>query len=194
MRWWMLLYFFGTMAFARQVQFGNGIVCVDTSSTFMMRDTSSSCGQATTFCTTPLNCFSNRQYLGGGVVTCRAVSGGSNSSVSAAGVGSTGLSCPSLQTCADEPHQEFINESEASRWQPGGQPNPPPRDPSPPVSNCGIPVSPPDCMGTTDVVTSWYFDRTIGQCRSYLSGNSCQRGPFRSFAECRAAVAAGQCR
>ena len=107
------------IASTRQVRIGQGAVCYDTSSTFLMRDTTSSCGTGTTFCTTPLKCYSTTtgQYLGGSIATCRAGSGNNTFSTSAAGIGTTLLSCPDLQSCADDPRQEFITENEGWRWQ-----------------------------------------------------------------------------
>jgi hypothetical protein len=139
MRWWMFFYFVGSLAFARQVQLGNGITCVDTTSTFLMRDRGSACGESTIFCTTPLSCSSGGQYFGGGVATCRAVprSSAGIASAGATGVGTSGgLGCPDLQSCVDEPHQEFITENEASRWQRGGGDQPSPR-PHPGRRMCG---------------------------------------------------------
>jgi hypothetical protein len=115
MRALLLLLFVASAALAREVRLANGLLCVDTATTYLMRDTTSSCGHSTTFCTTPLNCFSSmtRQYVGGGVVTCRAISAGSPGSPSMI----TPV-CPDLQTCADDPHQQFIREDEAYRWSP----------------------------------------------------------------------------
>ena len=79
MRALLLLSFLSSLATAREVRLADGLLCVDTATTYLMRDTSSSCGQSTTFCTTPLSCFSasTRQYVGGGVVTCRAIAAAS---------------------------------------------------------------------------------------------------------------------
>jgi hypothetical protein len=109
----------------RRISLGRGVVCYDTSSTFLMRDTSSSCGWGTNFCTTPLRCYSSStgQYLGGSIATCRAgtSTGGdisATASASGIGVGTGLLSCPDLQSCADDQAQEFISEKEGWKWQP----------------------------------------------------------------------------
>ena len=113
----------GTIAYSssRQVHVGRSVVCYDTSSSFLMRDTTSSCGRGTAFCSTPLRCYSTStgQYLGGSIATCRALNNVNrldDSAARATGVGAPTFSCPDLQNCADDTRQEFIEEREGWRW------------------------------------------------------------------------------
>jgi hypothetical protein len=93
----------------RQVRLAGGALCFDTMPTMLLRDTWSTCGTTTTFCTTPLACYapSTGQYLGGSIATCRA----------AVAERSGLLTCPELQACADDPRQEFIPEADGWKWQ-----------------------------------------------------------------------------
>lgn len=57
---------------------------------------------------------------------------------------------------------------------------------------CAAPQAEKGCTGTADVVVSFFYDGK--ECRPYLSGSSCVRGPFSSKNQCEIALRKGECK